>query len=313
MRATLSMVACAAALWACGGSTATVGVSTDGGSSSGGSGSGTGGSSGSSGSGGSSGTSTGSTGSPGGGGSEASTENCSTSLALAGASYDIIKSRFAFGSTPSPQDAGSLVRWVGSHGVVAIFSDGSELASMDANAPEANLPSWSNDPTVLTAQATDYWVSMGVASCQIMGAGIDGSVSGGSSSGGGSTMTAGPSDVTLSRGISGVRVVESLAVASFDVDDQTTYESFYWPEIPADVVTAAVAFQNQLKDPKALAAYMAKLPADAQGQGSVVIHHTSAGSSSPFQTAATYEVLTPGPFGGDLNFDQNGNPVTTVW
>ena len=210
------------------------------------------------------------------------------------------------------------MRWVGSDGVVAIFSssaDGSEMGSLNAGAPEANLPGWSNDPTALTAHATDYWVSMGVASCQIAGTGIDGSVSGGSSSGGGSTMTVGPSDVTLSRGISGVRVVESLAVASFDVDDQTTYESFYWPEIPADVVIAAVAFQNQLADPSTLAAYRAKLPADAQGQGQVVIHHTSAFSMSSFQSATTYDVVqsTPEDDGGELSFDQSGNPVTTIW
>ena len=99
------------------------------------------------------------------------------------------------------------------------------------------------------------------------------------------------------------------------MNDQTTYESFFWPEIPANVVSAAIALQNQNADPNALAAYKAKLPADAQGQGRVVIHHTSAGSLQPFQTAATYDVVetTPEDDGGDLNFDQNGNPVTTAW
>jgi hypothetical protein len=249
-------------------------------------------------------------------GSGASTGTCSTSGPLSGASYDLAESRFAFGSTPSAQDAGSLVRWVGSDGVVAIFSDGSEIGSMDANAPEANLPDWSTDPSMLTAHASAYWVSMGVASCQIAGTGIDSSGGGGGPTDGGpATFTAGPSRVILSRGIDSVPVVESLAVARFDVNDQTTQEAFYWPEIPADVVSAAVDFKNQLADPSALSAFKAKLPADAQGQGSIVIHHTSAGSTSPFQTATTYQVEGQDPlgFGGDLNFDQNGNPVTTVW
>lgn len=249
-------------------------------------------------------------------GNSASAATCSSNSPLSGASYDITKSRFAFGSTPSAQDAGSLTRWVGSDGVVAIFSDGSEIAEMNAGAPQSNLPDWSADPSMLAAHASAYWVSMGVVSCQIASTGADSSGGGGGSTDGGpTTFTAGPTDVTLARGIAGVPVVESLAVARFDENDQTTYESFYWPEIPADVVSAAVAFQNQLADPNALAAYKAKLPADAQGQGRVVIHHTSAGSLMAFQSAATYDVVetTPEDDGGDLNFDQNGNPVTTAW
>ncbi len=205
---------------------------------------------------------------------------------------------------------------MGSDGVVAIFSDGSEMGSMDANAPEANLPDWSADSAMLTAHASAYWVSIGVASCQIVASGIDGGGSGGGPiDGGPTTFTPGPSIVTLGRGIDGVPVVESLAVARFDVNDQTTYESFYWPEIPATVVSAAIAFANQLADPSALAAYKAKLPADAQGQGRVVIHHTGASLPQPFQSAATYDVVetTPLDDGGDLNFDPNGNPVTMTW
>jgi hypothetical protein len=248
-------------------------------------------------------------------GSAASAGNCSPDSPLTGASYDIIKSRFALGANPSPQDAGTLVRWVGSDGVVAIFSDGSELGVMNANAPESSLPDWSADSAKLSAHASEYWVSMGVASCQITNTGINGSGGGGGSIDGGSTFTAGPSTVTLARGIDGIPVVESLAVARFDVNDQTTSEAFYWPEIPADVVRAAVAFKNQLANPNALAAYKARLPSDAQAQGGVVIHHTHAGSLSSFQTAATYQVLQTTPLndGADLNFDQNGNPVTTAW
>src|SRR5271165_3284596 len=87
----------------------------------------------------SSGTGAGSTGSTSssGGSSGGGAGGCSTSQPLAGASYDVSKSRFAFGSKPMEQQAGGgLVRWVGSDGVVAIFPDGSEMASLDANAPE---------------------------------------------------------------------------------------------------------------------------------------------------------------------------------
>jgi hypothetical protein len=248
---------------------------------------------------------------------------CFSGSALAGAPYDITKSRFAFGSPPVPVDAGSLVRYTGSDGVVAIFSDGSELASLNAGAPEADLPDWSSDTSALTAHVTDYWVSMGVATCQIAATGISSMFGvGGSVDGGMTYTTAVQNNVDLQRAVDGVSVIDSVAVARFDVNDQTTSETFYWPEIPADVVSAAVAFKNQLADPAALSAYKAKLPANAQGPGSVVIRHTNAGSPSSFQALATYQVETRDLGGGgdgdlfmpeDENFDENGNLVTFPW
>jgi len=80
-------------------------------------------------------------------GSEDAVASCPSNAPLSGATYDITKSRFAFGSTPSKQNTGSLVRWVGSDGAIAISSDGSEEGELNGGAPEANLPDWSTDPT----------------------------------------------------------------------------------------------------------------------------------------------------------------------
>jgi hypothetical protein len=210
------------------------------------------------------------------------------------------------------------VRWVGSDGAIGIWSDGSEEGEPNGGAPEANLPGWSTDASKLSAHAVAYWASMGVAICQVAGMNIDGTVSGGGTVSGPSTTAAGQSIVSLGRAIDGVPVVESRANAIFDANDQTTFETFYWPEIPASVVSLAVTFENQLADPAGLATYKAKLPADAQGHGQVVIHHTSAGSSSSFRAAVMYEVLQNTPDGGpdfegeDLDFDPSGNPVSAV-
>jgi hypothetical protein len=236
-------------------------------------------------------------------GGEAGAASCSSTAALSGASYDITKSRFAFGSKPTEQNVPNLVRWVGSDGVVGISSSGSEMGVMNAGAPETKLPDWSKDFSKLTTHVTAYYASMGVPNCQIS------SIS----------ATYGSSGTTprLERGLDGIPVAESHAYARFEVDDQTTEEGFYWPEIPAGVVTAAVAFKSKLADPKALAAYKAKLPSDAQGPGKVVIHHTSALSlsPSPFKAEGTYDVIqtTPQDDGGPLSFDENGKAVTTVW
>jgi hypothetical protein len=254
-------------------------------------------------------------GSSSGSGSGGGSTECAAGSPLAGASYDIAKSRFAFGSKPVPQDARRFVRWVGSDGVVAISANGAELGIMNANAPESNLPDWSTDSAKLTAHVEAYWASMGVESCQVQDTGIDGSVSGGGSVDGGSFQMPGPSTVVLGRGVDGVPVVESLANAIVNVTDQSTSERFYWPEIPAQVVTTAIAFRDQLASAQGLAAFKAKLPADAQGQGRVVIHHSSAFSMAPFQAAAVYDVVQTTPLndGGNLYFDQSGNPVMTVW
>jgi hypothetical protein len=107
-----------------------------------------------------------------------------------------------------------------------------------------------------------------------------------------------------------VPVVDSIAFAQFDVDDQTTSEGFYWPEIPADVVTAALSLAKQLSDPAGLAAYKATLPADAQGNGSVQIRHTSGLlGTGPFQAVAVYEVAPAAGLASPLDFDPNGNQL----
>ena len=227
---------------------------------------------------------------------------CEVGAPLTGAAYDVAKSRFAFGSPPVRDVANGFKRWVGDHGVVAIEVSGGEIGSLNGGAPEASLPDWSSDPAALEAHVSAYFASFGVPSCQTPSA----QVLGGS---GGRT-------VSLPRTVDGIPVSESLAYARLDDQDQSTSEGFYWPTIPADVVTAARALHDKLADPTRLAAYKAKLPADAQGDGGVVVHHTSSSSTTPFAAAATYDVvMTVGVLGmpAELSFDADGNPVPNAW
>jgi hypothetical protein len=242
--------------------------------------------------------------------------DCPTGGPLVGGAYDIGKSKFAFGSAPVAVDAGALVRWTGSEGVVAVFADGSEMALLDASAPAGSLPGWSSEVETLSGLVTSYYVSMGVESCQI--AGIDATYSaggGGSTDGGSAVVVEGQTIVGLARAVDGIPVEESTALAQFDVQGQTTDEAFYWPELPADVVSAAIAFRDQLAMPGALAAFKATLPADAQGDGHVVIHHHVAGTTGAFVAVATYQTvqITPDDDGGDLYFAPNGQPMTDTW
>jgi hypothetical protein len=122
---------------------------------------------------------------------------CEVGAPLAGAAYDIKKSRFAFGSTPTQDDASGFVRWVGVDGVIAIEQSGGELGILNGGAPEASLPDWSDDPAALSSHVTAYFATFGVSVCQIGVA----SVHGGS---GGRT-------IALARSVDGINVAESLA------------------------------------------------------------------------------------------------------
>ncbi|HEY2729516.1 MAG TPA: hypothetical protein VGK52_06210 [Polyangia bacterium] len=240
--------------------------------------------------------------SPGTGATTGAVTGCEVGAPLTGAAYDVTKSRFAFGSTPVRDDANGFIRWVGADGVVAIEQSGGEIGSMNGGAPEVGLPDWSTDPTALGAHVTAYFESFGVSSCQV----TDAQALGGS---GGLT-------IDLVRSIGGIIVGESSAYAKFNNQDQSTSEGFYWPAIPADVVTSARAFHDMVADPAQLAAYKAKLPADAQGEGGVVLHHTSSSSTTPFAAAATYDVvMSAGLLGlpAVLSFDANDNPVSMAW
>jgi hypothetical protein len=225
---------------------------------------------------------------------------CLVNGALPGAAYDITKSRFAFGSTPVKSHLGSAVVWMGTDGSVGITPNGYESAALSSVAPQASLPGLvPPDGDATASYAAAYYETMGLESCEV-------------------GLSANEIPWEIGRNLQGIAVVESIGQAVFDVDGQTTTEAFYWPEIPADAVASAIAFQARLSDPSALAAYKSKLPPYAQSVGAVVIHHTDRYSdTAPFQAVATYDVKLPFNFDAGLgdeepptSFDVNGNPAT---
>jgi hypothetical protein len=212
-----------------------------------------------------------------------------------GTPYDLARSRFAFGSTPT-LTTGDLTRWTGANGVVAIAPLGSELASLHGGAAVASLPDWSQDPAALSAHVRGYFIAMGVDACQVRSTGVLGGGEG--------------SIVEVHRAVEGIPVTDSLAYARFDSEDQSTAEAFWWPTIPADVVDAARALRDRLADPAALAAYRALLPANAQGDGQVVIRHTPSSSTSATLRAQAVWRVVGAQRGEGGSFDASGAAVT---
>ena len=229
--------------------------------------------------------------------------SCDPGATLIGASYDITKSHFAFGSTPVWQatDPYGIGRWVGTDGLVAIYTCGAE-AGLVTGTPKIVLPDWSSDSSALSEHVRAYFVAMGVDLCQIAETQVQAGTDGYS--------------ISLVRGVDGIVVGQSNAYAKFNVNDQTTQEGLYWPTIPAETVAAARAFRDRLANPTELAAYKAKLPASAQGTGEVQIQHSACPSNatnSTFQSLATYSAGGMSSSAGPQWFDVDGNPLSGIW
>jgi hypothetical protein len=246
-------------------------------------------------------------------GPNASSQNtppCDETQARTGVAYDVAKSRFSFGGTPIETKSASIDQWTGPDGALGVFSNGYTLATLAGDAPEADLPPLLATSAMIKDYVTDYFVGLGVSACQIQESRIlslgEGSLSGDA----GDTDLLGQVTVGLDRAIHGIPVVESIAMAEFDIDYQTTSETFYWPTIPSDVVSSALALQARTQTSVELASYKAKLPRDAQGSGRLLIHHTpGVATSSSFSAVAVYSVMSLND-GSLLSFDVNGQAVS---
>ena len=95
----------------------------------------------------------------------------------------------------------------------------------------------------------------------------------------------------LSRRIEGVLVPDSFALARFNANDEVTTEWVHWPPIPRHVLAEAHALEKALADHQSKAAFMARLPAEAQAApGEVTIRHSDFDDESNFTSFASYDV-----------------------
>lgn len=205
------------------------------------------------------------------------TSNCGDSAtALAGASWSVTASRFAFGGTPAQQVDGKYTRWVGTDGQATDIGFGYVMASLNGGATAGDRPDWSADSDAMQAHVKAYMLGFGIPACQVGSLQVNAESGGGGSVSSGGVVTAQPHRIILlNRVVDGIPLIDSKAFAKMNDLDQSTDESFFWPTIPAATITAAKAFRDQLADAGNLAAYKAKLPANARGDGAIVIRHTT--------------------------------------
>jgi hypothetical protein len=222
-----------------------------------------------------------------------------------GITYDIAKSKFAFGGTPiETTEPDGTKRYTGPNGVMVIRPFGHVATSSNASDQGKD---WSDDADALTEHVREYFISLGASACQMDRPNV-------------TSGSSGRRTIHFQRAIEGLPLVESIGYAQLNASDQSDMEGIYWPEIPAEAVDAARAFRDRIATAEGLAAYKETLPADARGDGTLVMHHTSAvqlpGSApKPFAAMATWEVLLDGSGTSSVptSFDENGQKVDIDW
>jgi hypothetical protein len=163
---------------------------------------------------------------------------------------------------------------------------------MNEGAPAQARPNWGGgDPIACRDHVRAYLVSLGTPDCQIAQTTL--------------YMTGTEWSFGFGRGVDGIPIVESEARARLNDRDESTAEILFWPTIPVATIDSARAFRDELSEPARLAAYEARLPMDARGDGRVAIHHARLGPTPRF--AVTWDT---GALGGRRSFDQDGLPLT---
>lgn len=225
----------------------------------------------------------------------------------AGARWTLEKSRFAFGGTPVLDGA----RWVGPHGVVALFSPEHAMSSMNSGAPESGRPDFSADSDALQAHVKEYLMGFGIEACQIADIQLMGSGGGGGPVGGPTTTFVGHTTISLNRAIDGIRVHDSMAYAQINDQDQAIQEAVNWPTLPAELVADAKALRDRLRDPAKLAEYRSKLTTDFRlsDDGEVTIHHPPSFNGEAQRFYVAYDANTIGSMGATISFDADGKRI----
>lgn len=208
-------------------------------------------------------------------------------------------SKIHLGTDNSSRAELGLNKVVGSEGVFSTDPvSGRAMALINADSPAAKVPPLTTDPEVHNQRVRKYFEEAGLPADQIASVHVTTTMTGGAKATEaleqGQMKFEGYTSI-LDRTAWGFHVVESHAIARFNQNDEVTFESVYWPAIPATVVSAAKELDNMVHDPVSGPAFLARLPEAALAATAprgVVIHH----STSAFHgvaSFASYDVVVP--------------------
>jgi hypothetical protein len=193
-----------------------------------------------------------------------------------------------------------------------ITDKGATIALCNADSPALKVAPLSTDPAVHQARVLRYFTEAGLPTDQIGDVGNSPLIEGGAPidpKAGSPYRTFRGYATIISRQIQGFRVPESHAWARFNANDEVVAEEVFYPDLPASVVSEAVALRDMLNNVALNARFAAKVPADVAGRKhEVAIHHSPHFRNGPAFASVDFAP----PFASSLgvrHFDRNGQEV----
>jgi hypothetical protein len=217
-----------------------------------------------------------------------------------GYQHALSRSKFAIGDGLNSRSEFGMSKVVGAWGVFAtVASTGWAMGLPNATSPERSVPPLTTSADAHNRAVLDYFVNAGLPADQVDRVAIGTTVGGYAMAM--DNFVPSPPELqfytsSIFRKVSGIKVVESFAVASMNVKMEPAIESIYWPPVPAAVIASAKSLSALVSDGARGPTFLAKLPAGAS-HGEVVIHLTPPGGGDA-EGIATFDFIDRGSGGG---------------
>jgi hypothetical protein len=236
-------------------------------------------------------------------------EKAGEGSAAAGYVHDLSRSQFKIGLNAKIEiEAPTLRRWRGSSGAWAIDpTNGRSMGILDAGAPHGP---YILDEAVQAERVKAYFIKAGIPADQIQDVRATYEVLGGGPT---REVISTPLQLhsinsILTRSVSGIRVVESVAWAKMTTSGDVDMEYVFWPPIDKATVDRAISLKRRVSDIAGHAAYLAGLPGTVYRDVGVVIHHTDPSVHASPTSYVAYDVtISPEGYAAVRHFDENGN------
>jgi hypothetical protein len=233
----------------------------------------------------------------------------SETAVAAGYIHDLSRSQFKIGLNATIEiDTPTLRRWRGSFGSWAIDPTNSwSMGILDAVSPHGP---YILDEAVHGERVKAYFIKAGLPADQIQDVRTTYEVRGGGPT---REVISTPLKLhsinsILTRSVSGIRVVESVAWAKMTTSGDVDMESVFWPPIDKETINRAMSFKRRVSDTAGHAAYLAALPGPVYRDVGVVIHHTDPSVHAAPTSYVAYDATTsPEGYAAVRHFDENGN------
>lgn len=213
-----------------------------------------------------------------------------------GYQHGVDRSRFIVGANRRTVSEYGFAKVVGSEGAFAVdVKNGAVIALPNASSPEQRKPVWyTGSADEHNRQVFAYFVACGIPKEQIASVSATTFLSasnGEASADGRSPKIAGWQSI-LQRRVGEIEVVDSVVWARMNDQGRVLSEWVFWPALPSNAITEAGQLRSKLAAESERATFLASLPSGLPS-GKVVIRHSSAVSSEPFEAFASYDVLQP--------------------